>query len=339
LITIYDIAKHCGVSPSTVSKVINNYPSIPLSTRQKILQAMEDLNYIPNSSAKYLSKGTSHNIGVLAFFGLDISPFRHPLFADILDSFQKVMHENGYDLLFISRNVAGKNESFLKNIISRNIDGVILFGDLNHPEMIEIIESKIPCIGFDYYGDKMPSVVSNNYQAMFHLSEHLIFHGHKNIVFIHGERNEVTNVRITAFQDALEKHNITFMPHMLYETMFADNERIARITADIVARNNVPTAIMYPDDFGAIEGIKVLRSLDIYVPKRISVTGFDGIDVAQLVSPTITTFKQDTVLIGQHLARKLMKAIKHKDLVKDVEEVMGELIIGQSTADAFNKID
>lgn len=337
MVTIYDIAKYCGVSPSTVSKAINNYPSIPLATKQKIFNAMETLNYIPNTSAKYLSKGSSHIIGVLAYFGTEISPLMHPLFAEILDYSQKVMNRNGYDLLFISRNVAGKDETFLKNSISRNVDGVILFGDLSHPEMVEVIESKIPCVAFDYYGTVIPGVVSNNYQAMFQLSEHLIFHGHKNIVFIHGEQNEVTMLRIKAFKEALAKHNITFAEQMLYETKFTDRERIARITEDIVSRRNVPTAIMYSDDFGAIEGIKVLRSLGFDVPRDISVTGFDGIPVAQYASPTITTFKQNTALIGDQLACKLIREIRSKTECPAVGEVMGELIIGQSTAHASEK--
>ena len=68
MITIYDIAKHCNVSPSTVSKVVNNYPSIPDATKNKVLKAMEELNYIPNSSATYLSKGKSNMIGILSCF-------------------------------------------------------------------------------------------------------------------------------------------------------------------------------------------------------------------------------------------------------------------------------
>ena len=339
VVTIYDIAKRCGVSPSTVSKTINNYASVSEATKKRIFAAMEEMDYIPNSSAKSLSKGISHNIGVLSFFGQDISPFRHPLFSDILDSFQKEMNKNGFDLLFVSRNVAGRDGSFLKNIISRNVDGVILFGDLDHPELQEIIESKIPCVGFDYYGEKMPSVVSNNYQAMFHLSEHLIFHGHKNIVFIHGEKNDVTNIRIQAFKDALHKHNIAFKEEMLYETMFAAQTRISRITNDILARKKRPTAIMYPDDFGAIEGIKTIEQRGLRVPLDISVTGFDGVEVSQMVAPTITTFKQDTVSIGHELAHKLMREIKAQNHDKNIEEIMGELLIGQSTADAFDKID
>ena len=74
-VTIYDVAKKCGVSPGTVSKAINNYSAIPSKTKERILKAMKEMNYIPNVGAKALSKRVSKNIGVLAYFGMDISPF------------------------------------------------------------------------------------------------------------------------------------------------------------------------------------------------------------------------------------------------------------------------
>ena len=91
MVTIYDIAKKCGVSPATVSKVINNYSAIPEVTKEKVRQAMAELNYIPNANAKSLSKGKSRNIGVIAYFGMDITPFKHALFTEILDALQQEM--------------------------------------------------------------------------------------------------------------------------------------------------------------------------------------------------------------------------------------------------------
>lgn len=92
MITIYDIAIKAGVSPSTVSKVVNNYSSIPEDTKKKVRKAMSELNYIPNTGAKALSKGHSYNVGVLAYLRMDVSPFKHPLFTEILDSFQQEMN-------------------------------------------------------------------------------------------------------------------------------------------------------------------------------------------------------------------------------------------------------
>ena len=112
MITIYDIAIKAGVSPSTVSKVVNNYSSIPEDTKKKVRKAISELNYIPNTGAKALSKGHSYNVGVLAYLRMDVSPFKHPLFTEILDSFQQEMNAKNYDLLFVSSNVAGQEGSY-----------------------------------------------------------------------------------------------------------------------------------------------------------------------------------------------------------------------------------
>lgn len=331
MITIYDIAKKCGVSPSTVSKAINNYSSIPEETKIKVQKAMEEMNYIPNIGAKFLSKGSSNNVGILAYFGLDISAFNHPLFSDILDSFQKTMNAKQYDLLFISRNVAGKNETFYRNCVSRNVDGVLLFGDMENEEMKEIINSEIPRVGFDYFGNNMTSVVSNNYQAMFQLTEHLIFFGHKNIVYIHGDDNDVTTIRINAFKDALIKHHIEFHDDMIVGSKFILHGNISNITNEIMSRQYRPTAIMYPDDFSAIEGIKALKEMHLNIPSDISVTGFDGLYAGQLVTPRLTTFKQDVKVIGKVLAEELIQAMGKNKKTPERIEVLGSLIIGDST--------
>lgn len=335
MITIYDIAEKCGISPSTVSKVINGYASISEATKSKVLKAMKELNYIPNNNAKFLSGGSSNNVGILAYFGMDISPFKHTFFTDILDSFQMEMNANNYDLLFISRTVGGKTGTFYENCISRQVDGVLLFGDMLNPEIQEIICSDIPRIGFDYMGDKMSGVFSDNYRKTLVLTEHLLNYGHKDIVFIYGDKNMVTDERIRGFKDALDKHGIKLTDDMLYSSKYLDSKDIFKLTEKILSREKIPTAIMYPDDYLAAQGLKVLESHGLKCPENISITGFDGINIASLVSPTLTTIKQDTVAIGKVLATRLIDYMKNKsDVVNELVMVNGTLIIGESTGPA-----
>ncbi|MCR4562037.1 MAG: LacI family transcriptional regulator [Bacilli bacterium] len=332
MVTIYDIAKKCGVSPSTVSKVINNYGTIPDETKKKILKAMEEMNYIPNVSAKSLSKGSSRNVGILAFLGVNISPFKHHLFIDILDQFQSIMNANNYDLLFVAKSVAGKDGSFLQNCISRDVAGVLMFGDMESDELKEVINSNIPKVGFDYLGEKMTGVTSDNYNQMKILTNHLIKLGHKNIVFVHGEENRVTAIRIQAFKDALAEAGIPFDERMLEESRYMDEQSIANITSNILHRVNVPTAIMFPDDVAALGGLKAIQAAGYNCPKDISITGFDGISISQLVTPHLTTVRQDTFVIAQMLAKSLIASMEKKNHAPEVMEVRGSLIIGESTA-------
>jgi LacI family transcriptional regulator len=332
MVTIYDIAIKCGVSPSTVSKVINDYDAIPQETKEKIRKCMKEMNYIPNVSAKSLSRGSSRNVGILCYLGLNISPFKHNLFIDVLDSFQSEMNANNYDLLFISRNVDGRNGSFYQNCISRDVAGVLLFGDMTNSEMLEVVNSAIPKVGFDYLGDQMTGVFSDNCDEMKAMTHHLIKLGHRNIVFVHGEFNEVTNLRIKGFKDALAEADIPFKDSMLEESKYLDKESIRNVTSNLLHRINIPTAIMFPDDISAVQGLGAIRESGRLCPQDISITGFDGIQLSQTISPHLTTIKQDSEIIGKTLAQKLILAMNDKKAAPELIEIRASLIVGESTA-------
>ncbi len=331
MITIYDIAKHCKVSPATVSKVINNYETISVNTKQKVMNAMKELDYIPNNSAKYLSKGVSNNVGILAYFRDSITPFTHPFFMEILNAFQIEMNKNKYELLFVSRMVAGNTETFYKNCISRHIDGVLMLGDMKNKEMVEVIRSKIPGVGFDYVGELMGGVSSNNYELMAQLTEHVISLGHKNIVYIAGENSDITAQRIQGFKDTLQKHGLAY-ENAIIQSRYVDLEDIELLTNELLKRKNKPTVIMYPDDYSAMRGIDTIRKAGLDCPKDISVTGFDGIEVGQIYFPRLTTAKQDIKKIGTLLAKQLLLEMKNKKSIEEQIIVPGSIVIGTSTA-------
>lgn len=339
MVTIYDIANKANVSPSTVSKVINNYSSIPEETKKKVKKAMDELNYIPNASAKALSQGRSYNIGVLAYLGEGISSFKHPLFMNILHSFQEEMDSKNYDLLFISANAAGQAGSFLQNCISRDVAGVLLFGDLNSPEIHEVIESNIPKVAFDYMGEDMSGVCSDNYAQMKLLTKHLIDEGHSNIVFIHGEDNDVTKSRIQAFKDALSEANIPWDDRYLVEGIYMNSTNMQSLTKNVLRRILPPTAIMYPDDLSAIDGMKVIKEMGLRIPEDISVTGYDGTFISKIVTPPLTTVKQDAKAIGKALANELIRQIEDGNKEKKYFEVPSSIIIGESSGSLKKKND
>ncbi len=331
MITVYDIAKYCGVSPSTVSKVMNNYSSIPLETKNKILKAMKELDYVPNAGARTLSKGKSFNVGVLTYFGTNISPFKHSLFSDILDSFQSEMNKKNYDLLFISKNVRGKDASFLKNCLFRRVDGVLLFGDIKNNELQEVLNSDIPSISFDYLGNNSSSVSSNNAEMTIKLVDYLVSLGHKKIAFVGGDtENDVSNIRFEAYKKALIKNKIKVDDNLIIVSRYYETDNIEKTIKNLLELKDKPTAIMFPDDYTAIAAIKILSKFGLSCPDDISITGFDGINVGQMISPSLTTIKQDVKKIGQELAKELLKMLTNNTLEKKHIIVEGQLIEGES---------
>ena len=337
MITVYDIAKYCGVSPSTVSKVLNNYKSISLKTKAKVEKALKELNYIPDANAISLSKGASYNVGILAYFGSNISPFKHNLFTEILDSFQEEMNANNFDLLFISKNVSGKNGTFYKNCISRKVVGVLLFGDMHCEEIKDVIDSDIPTVGFDYIGKKTYGVTSNNAIITKKLVEHLISLGHKNISFICGDKESaITKLRYNSFINTLKDHHINPDENLIKSSRYYDTSNLRTIIKQLMNQIIKPTAIMLPDDYSASLAINILNELGYRVPEDISITGFDGLRFGQLLNPSLTTVCQDTVQIGKTLAKILMKRMLNPDEKPTITIVDAHLSIGQSTGKCKN---
>ncbi|MGL4372863.1 MAG: LacI family DNA-binding transcriptional regulator, partial [Turicibacter sp.] len=136
MITIYDIAKAAGVSPTTVSRVINEYSDVSEKTRKKVLEVMEKMEYIPSPSARSLSTKRSNLVGVLFSETLNIG-IEHPFFAGVIENFKKRMELEGYDTLFVTTSLKNKELSYLQHCKYRQLDGVfVVTGDLNEDKLV-----------------------------------------------------------------------------------------------------------------------------------------------------------------------------------------------------------
>ena len=336
MVTIYDIAKICNVSPCTVSKVLNNYSSVSEKTRKKILDTMDQLHYVPNALAKSVSKGKSYNIGILMYTGEDTPFFKQNLYIDLLENVRTYLESQNYDLILVNKNVDGKKESFIDHCRARHIDGLVLFGNMENDEMKELIDSDIPTVGFDYIGDKMSGVSSDNYEKVCELTNHLIELGHRNIVFISGEYNEITKFRIQAFKDTLEKNHIKFDNNMLFEGKYYDMDTTKKLTTQLLQSINRPTAIIYPDDYAALGGLSACNDLNINIPNQLSVVGFDGVDICQFHRPTLKTIKQDTAKIGHALGKKLLEVINGDNPKNELIIIKSTFIKGETTSKPYS---
>lgn len=332
MITIKEIAKKCGVSPSTVSKVIKNYPTIPEETKEKVRRVIEETGYVPNFAASSLSSGEYHNIGILGFLNDKESPLSRPLFSSILASFQKEITENGYNLVFIDKQENGAKRSFLRDCEYKMVAGILLFGNLYDLQMQEVINSKIPSIGFDYEGENINSVYTKGGKALYELTSYIISQGHRNIIFVAGDMNFMTEKRIRGFKNAMKDNNVPLTDHSILNISYSHIAQAEEITEKIVNEYPETTAIIYPDDIAAIVGIHKLRELGKKVPKDISVAGFDGMIFSQYLNYPLTTMRQDTHEIGVALAKVLIESIKDKSNKRKVVELDAELLKGKTVA-------
>ena len=332
MVTIKEIAKICGVSPSTVSKVIKNYPTIPEETKKKVRKVIEETGYVPNFAASALSSGEYRNIGILGFLNDKESPLSRHIFSSILASFQKEMTLNGYNLVFIDKHEGKTPRTFLRDCEYKMVAGILLFGTLYDSQMQEVINSGIPCIGFDYEGENITSVYTKGEQALYELTSYIISNGHKNIIFVAGDMNSMTEKRIEGFKRALKENNIPLTDHSILSIPYSHVEKSEEVTERIINEFPETTAIIYPDDIAAIVGLHKLRELGKKVPRDISIAGFDGELFTRYLTHPLTTMKQDTTKIGIALAKTLIECIKNPSKEKRVVEFDAELLKGRTVA-------
>ena len=332
MITIKDIAQKCNVSPSTVSKVIKDYPTIPEETKERVRKVMDELGYIPNAAASSLSSGQYTNIGILGFLNDKQSPLSRVIFSSILAHFQRAMSDKGYDLVFIDKNVRGQKASFLRSCENKMVAGVLLFGNLYDQQMQEVMNSNIPCVGFDYFAENVNSVFTNGHKALYDLTKYIISNGHKNIMFVAGDQNDMTQTRIDGFKQAMEEAGLEIHDYSITNIAYGSIEEVEKMSERIVKEHPEVTAIIYPDDMTAQAGIHKLRELGKKVPSDISVAGFDGATWTKYLTHPLTTVKQDTHLIGKTLAELLISVIKNPDQEKQSIGLDAELLKGKTVA-------
>ena len=331
MVTIKDISRACGVSPATVSKALNGYDDISAETVRLVKQTAAALNYTPNAAARLLKTSTSHNIGVL-FVDDTMSGLTHEYFSYILNSVKEEAEQNGYDITFISNTVGKKPMSFLQHCLYRNCDGVVIASvNFDNPAVHELVNSNVPVVTIDFAFDNISSVMSDNVEGAYNLTSYILDMGHRKIAFIHGEMTSVTSKRLVGFNRALQERGMSIPQEYMKEARYHDTDSVRKATAELMELSDPPTAIMFPDDISYLGGQAELTERGLNIPDDISVCGYDGTNISQLLHPSLTTWHQDADRIGRESVRKLIEAIEHRDTCA-AEQIMvsGELIYGYS---------
>jgi LacI family transcriptional regulator len=335
LATIYDIAKICGISPSTVSKALGGALDVSPATRQKIRQTADNLGYIPDGRAKALSQDRSWSICVLCQDGSEMG-LRHYLFAAIIESFKSVVERHGYDITFISSRVGKMGLSYFGHCRYRKADGVFIV-NTNHisEDARELMESDIPKIAVDYSDPSIGCVMTDCNKSMELLYGYLRGLGHRDIVYMHGESGKyITQARINGLKAAMASKGETFGPDNLIQSKYYSLQGGYESMKELLSRGNRPTAVIASDDYSALGAIRAANDFGLSVPGDISIVGFDGIEITQIMSPRLTTIRQDVYGMGAKAAESLIKQILGVDKHSKPENIILEpqLLIGSSCA-------
>ena len=214
----------------------------------------------------------------------------------------------------------------------RSCDGVVIASaDFQDPAIIRLATSEIPTVTLDYTFDSRSSVLSDNVRGMESLVRFVYGKGHRRLAFIHGEMTSVTQKRLASFKKTCAALGITVPPEFIRPAVYHDPRSSGLQTRELLALPQRPTCIFYPDDLSFLGGMSELERHGIAIPKDMSVVGYDGIPLSQVLRPRLTTYRQGAERMGTEAARLLIEQIEHPDTwLPQSITVEGELLKGDT---------
>ncbi|CUH45506.1 LacI family DNA-binding transcriptional regulator [Ruegeria atlantica] len=309
--TLDDVAKMADVSTATVSRCLNSPDRVVEATRKRVLTAIETLGYTPNFAARVMAVKRSFTIGAI------IPTMENAIFARGLQSFQEELHQRGYTLLVSSSAYKPEiEEEQIRTLIARGADGLLLIGHDRDPKIYDFLsQRKIPAlVAWSYLPDsKLPSIGFDNRAAMFDLASHVIGLGHTQIGVISGlvDGNDRARLRVQGIRDAVSSSGLEAGNLTLVETSY-EIENGAKAFRDLMNADPPPTAILCGNDVLAAGALRQAQEMGLDVPGHVSITGFDDIELARIVSPALTTVHVPHREMGRKAALQLVEMVENQ---------------------------
>ncbi|SHK34090.1 transcriptional regulator, LacI family [Anaerobranca californiensis DSM 14826] len=312
-VTIKDVAKKAGVSPSTVSRVISQNPRISKGTADKVLQCMKELGYYPNAVARSLASKKTGTVGVIMPTSSE-DIFLNPFFPEVLRGIVKGASQSGYDLLLSTNFEKDEELKVVENFIrSSKVDGIILTYSKVNDQCIEFLCSEdfpFSLIGTpDIHKEKVNHVDNDNFQAAYQGIMDLIAEGRKRIAFLAGDKNlTVTQMRLAGYKEALRENGLSFDENLLYFGNFdeATGNLYGKVIAELEER---PDGIIVTDDVIAFALVKSLQEFGIKIPEDIGLVSFNNSILAALANPPLNSVEVNPFKLGEEAMNLVVQAM------------------------------
>ena len=319
--TLKDVAERAGVSVATVSYVLNGKSSISEQTRERVLGAVREMDYVPDLSARSLSMRDSKLIGVVVpqTEPGDRLMLQNSFYGEVLSSIECEARRQGYHILISATDA---NESYLTLAKQRNLDGIIIIGMYPDEFYQQMKKTQIPIVLIDSYCEDhyYHSVRIDDAYGSYLATRHLLRHGHRDIALFVGQlkENGVMKKRLVGYKQALDEFGIGFREEYVFEGQ-TDYESGIVLARRMVEQKLPVTGIVAAADILAIGAIKGLYEMGLNVPKDYSIIGFDDLEIANYITPGLTSIKQHISLKGKRAVELLLNHIADPTLSKQEE--------------------
>ncbi|TLS50211.1 LacI family transcriptional regulator [Paenibacillus antri] len=314
-VTIKDVAKRAGVSPSTVSRVISNHPRISEETSLRVRKVMDEIGYHPNMMAKSLVSRTTSTIAVILPRPAD-ELFQNLFFSEVIRGIVTQSTRSGYDLLMATGTTEREElETVTRLVRGRRVDGILLlYSRANDPVIAMLKEADFPfaIIGRNEDYPDILTIDNDNVQASYDATRHLISQGHERIGFVSGPPNLiVSRDRLAGYTKAVREARLPVRSDWIVEGEFLQ-ESGYRAMSLLMGLPERPTALVVVDDvvtFGILCG---LVELGYSVPKDIALVSFNNIVFSELATPPISSIDIGIYQLGYTASQELIRFIQHE---------------------------
>lgn len=331
-IFLKDIAKHLGLSKTTVSLVLNNKgdeAKISTITQKKIFEYAKRNNYSPNHLARGLSRGKTETLGLI------VPNIADSHYAVIAQQIEERTKEMGYTVVFSSSNENPKDEGkLIRTMLNRQVDGLIIAStQQNHNEIELLKKNNFPFVLIDRHYPEIDtySIISDNFGGVKKATRHLIELGRHKIGFLTlDSKLEVLKLRKKGYLDTLKKNNMEFsMVKELDQIRY--NQEMEGAIHDLINGTNKVDALIFSTHYLTALGLRELKKNKINIPKDIAVVSFDEMSAFDLLDPPITSIIQPVKQMAKQAAEVLINSIENKLIMEQKVNVLEtEMIIRKS---------
>jgi LacI family transcriptional regulator len=330
--TIFDIAQKLGISPSTVSRALNDNPNINKDTKKRVKQIAEEMDFFPNSIAKSLKNKSTTTIGVI------VPDIKHDFFSSAISGIEEVAYNSGYSIIVCQSHDLLEREEINTNVLLNNrIAGILVSisrNTIDGDHFNKFEKRGVPLVFFDRALINYPAskVVVDDHNSAYRAVNYLIQKGYKKIAHIGGPQSlDIYKKRLSGYMQALADNGMVVNEELVPIGNVYEQDGYEAVSK-FIQTNNIPDAIFTINDDVALGAINKLKEEKLRIPEDVAVIGFSNTRISSIAHPSITTVEQPSLEMGKKAAEILIQLIENKEQFENNTTIIldTELIIRES---------